>query len=371
MLSKPILNLVTNVGKGEKSGGISGLNFHIFEELSQKFEINYIQIPRKSRNWKSHLFSILRKFKIKTPLDAFDENYLNLVLKTIDKFILLDAPTLFVGITQYVNTNYSNYYVFNDCDFDTYLTYFAKRTSFRNVHLQKLIAKENTFLSRANKVFYTSQWAVDKTVKNYSLSSHKFINIGQGGNVPLPEISKKPSVQLETIKFIFMSTNFKKKGGNTAFSIVEKLNQTIKSELHVFGDKPSAFEFDLSFVHYHGWIDKDNPKDLNFLIENFTSAFALLLPTKSDILPLSIIEAGYYGCPSFTTKIAAIPSLIQHDNNGFIYDFINFEENCLEKILELNSHDEKYLELRKNTKEHFCTNYTWQKFGKELKKWIN
>jgi glycosyltransferase involved in cell wall biosynthesis len=47
---------------------------------------------------------------------------------------------------------------------------------------------------------------------------------------------------------------------------------------------------------------------------------ALVHPTKSDISPLLIIEAGYLGCPVIASRKFGIPELVDDARTGLLLD---------------------------------------------------
>ena len=136
----------------------------------------------------------------------------------------------------------------------------------------------------------------------------------------------------------------------------------MKAELIIFGAPPTR-KIDASYIHYRGWINKDNSREVEELARIFTESFGLILPTKSDILPLSIIEAGYFGCPSFTTSVGAIPSLINNGDNGFIYDLDSFIDDMITDVLTLCKDKTRNVEIRNTTRQHFIKGYNWSSFG--------
>jgi glycosyltransferase involved in cell wall biosynthesis len=363
-MTKPLINIVSNINISEINGGISGLNKQIFNQLVIQFEINYINVPKCKRGCGSLIYSIFRWLKFKTIFDAFNEGYLNEVSLIIAQKVDFNAPILFIGITPYINFSGTNYFVFNDCDFNTYLDFYTDRNKFSNKHLIYLVEKEKKFLERSRGIFYTSNWAKDRTVRYLGIEKNKIHITKQGGNIPIA--GDKTNIELSSpIKFVFISTDFDKKGGCLAITIIEELNKKINAELIIFGAPPTK-KIESSFVKYCGWINKENKNDVQNLVLAFSESFGLILPTKSDILPLSIIEAGYYGCPSFTTDVGAISNLINNGKNGFIYNLDGFEENVIFDILALHHDNERYVEIRNFTKQYYRICYDWTSFGKVI-----
>ena len=363
-MTKSLLNIVTNIDISETNGGISGLNKQIYKQLAIRFEINYITVPKSKRGFLSLIYSILRRLGFRTIFDAFGESYLDKVSAIIANNVDVKAPILFVGVTPYINFSGTNYFVFNDCDFNTYLDFYTERKNFSTKHLSSLIAKEKKFLELSRGIFYTSNWAKDRSIKHLGIDKNKIYVTKQGGNIPIGQASSFNELTYP-IKFVFISTDFDKKGGRIALTFIKKLNKIIKAELLIFGAPPTK-KVDTSCVHYCGWINKDNKKEVEKLVRTFSESFGLILPTKSDILPLSIIEAGYFGCPSFTTSVGAIPSLINNGENGFIYNLINFEDDMIKDVLALHIDKKRNVEIRNVTKLHFIKAYNWSSFGKVI-----
>lgn len=88
-----------------------------------------------------------------------------------------------------------------------------------------------------------------------------------------------------------------------------------------------------AWVKYCGWLDKESkPKIL-------MSTSINILPSYNEGLPMTILEAMSYGIPSVTTKVAAIPEVV-NSNNGILVSPGNVKE--LEKALVKIALDDDY-----------------------------
>ena len=122
--------------------------------------------------------------------------------------------------------------------------------------MSKLIQKEVKFLENSKGIFYTSSWAKERSIKFLGLDENKIFITKQGGNIPT-EKSQSLIKTTGVLKFVFISTDFNKKGGEIALSFVKRLNKIMSAELIIYGSPPTI-KIDNSNMYYRGWINKDN-----------------------------------------------------------------------------------------------------------------
>jgi glycosyltransferase involved in cell wall biosynthesis len=67
----------------------------------------------------------------------------------------------------------------------------------------------------------------------------------------------------------------------------------------------------------------------------FQRASVLLLPSYSEGLPYSVLEAMSYGVPTICTDVGALPDVVQHGVEGFLVEPKNVEKlsEAMEKLL--------------------------------------
>ena len=71
-------------------------------------------------------------------------------------------------------------------------------------------------------------------------------------------------------------------------------------------------------VHFHGWID--DPRQAMSSIE------CLILPSKYEGTPRSILEAGCHGVPTIASNVGGVSEVIEHGKTGWLYTYGNIDE---------------------------------------------
>ncbi len=93
----------------------------------------------------------------------------------------------------------------------------------------------------------------------------------------------------------------------------------------------------------------------------------LVHPTLADIAPLSLVEAAYFGCPSISSRICAIPEIVEDGKTGILLDApptIDSVAAAMEQILD---HDEEYRSIRHAAREKMCREFTEAAFQSRVR----
>ena len=112
------------------------------------------------------------------------------------------------------------------------------------------------------------------------------------------------------------------------------------------------------------------PKEAARFTQLFSQARAVIHPTRSDILPLLFVEAGYFGVPVISTRRFAIPELVEDGVNGILIedprDVIQIQAGMEAMLL-----DTAYFPMRKAAWLKAHTFYSRQRFGLRLTEELN
>jgi L-malate glycosyltransferase len=128
-----------------------------------------------------------------------------------------------------------------------------------------------------------------------------------------------------------------------------------KNYLHTLVD-----DFQLTdSVHFLGWIENPLP------MMNDSDVF--VLPSDTEGLPLSIIEAVALGLPCIATNIGVIPELIEHGKNGYLIEKDNVEA-LVEGIKHLIDDPELLHQMSKLSRERYEKEFTLEAFLSGVKK---
>ena len=66
-------------------------------------------------------------------------------------------------------------------------------------------------------------------------------------------------------------------------------------------------------IHFHGWVSGDDK------IRLLNTADAFILPSYTEGVPISILEAETYGLPILSTAVGGIPEIVSDGGNGFLF----------------------------------------------------
>jgi glycosyltransferase involved in cell wall biosynthesis len=361
---------ISNLPISIKSGGWSGMNLNIYNKLRKYFEIDYLPpINPKISKIEKIISKTNQYFGLKGHFEFFSEKRLQLIAKKFYQQVDATSNFLFFhGTTPWIKCKTDKpYFAYVDATFSTYLDIYLEPCDFKQTEIQRIVAQEKQFLHNAAGIFFSSEWAKQKTIIRYQLKGNNLYNVGLGGNA-LPQKEMIPAPPTPSV--LFVSMDFKRKGGVIAYKcFVELKKQIPQLTLQIIGDAPGKSITESDGVIYHGFIDKKTEEGLQRFDEIFRSASFLIHPTEKDMTPLIIVEAGYYSIPAIAPKNFGIPEMIQHSQTGLIvHDNAVVEYvNSLKDVL---SNPEKLNNLRQRCFEFMGGNFTWDIVGKQIKQEI-
>ena len=171
------------------------------------------------------------------------------------------------------------------------------------------------------------------------------------------------------LRFLFIALDFERKGGRLCAEAFARVHKKFPAaRLSIVGTQPPREVLDLPGISYEGLLSKSIPAELRKLDSLYASAFALVHPTSSDIQPLVISEAGYFGCPAIAARSFGIPELIVDGVTGFLVDTPLTAEAFANRMLELCNNQSRYLKMRKAVRKHATTKLTWSGVGDRIVK---
>jgi glycosyltransferase involved in cell wall biosynthesis len=363
------INFITTQSLTSISGGWSGMNVNIFNQLNKYFEVTYIGPINPKTNISEKLTSkFFRTFGLKGKFFFFSPKRLSIIAEILASKMNNHADALFFhGSTPWINFAPTKpYFAYLDASFHTFLSVYSKPTDFNKKDIDRILKLERVFLQNARRIFFSSKWALEETKSNYHLNGDNFTIAGLGGHMAIPtELNLASSCSL-----LFISVDFVKKGGITVIETFEILKKQIPNLiLNIVGQKPPESVLKKEGIVYHGFLHKNIPDEVSKLEELFSTALFLLHPTQKDMTPLVIVEAGYYGIPAIAPSMFGIPEMIEDNETGFLIDKI--ESVYIANKIMVSLQNNEYPNLRKKTREHFIHDFTWEKVGEKIALGIN
>lgn len=202
-----------------------------------------------------------------------------------------------------------------------------------------------------------------KTLTEAHINPNKIITVPLGFPSALNTIDKRSNAG-KTI-FIYAGNQSLRKGTHILFKAWQKCNFNNQAELWLVGSN----QLPLTFRAGLGDEVKFIPNiPHNNLIEFFTRADVLVLPTLCDGFGMVITEAMAQGLPVITTYNSGGPDLITEGKNGFLLEVGNIEQLanrlkwCVENKDQLKTMGVNALEK--------AASYPWASFRKQLIKEI-
>lgn len=356
------INYITNQNPNSFSGGWSGINRNIYNQLTKDFDVNYIgPISPPSFIFEKIYSKLTRSIGLKGNFHFFSEKRLQRIKTLVSEKILPADYNFFFGQSPWIKIeNNMPYGVYMDADFLTYLEIYSNPEKFSKRDILRIAKLEEIWLQKSSHIFIGSNWAWNMMCKHYDIEENKKVTVYTGGNIPLPETDSFAG----DLIFLFISLNFEKKGGPICIEAFKQIKTAYPiSRLDIIGQRPPDKYLNNDGVNYMGFIDKNNPNDLERLQKALSKAFFLIHPTTMDTMGAVLLEAGYYGCPSIAPKSFGIPELIINNQTGVVVDTPFKAFDFVEPILFLIENKKDYLKMRKVAWEYTRNKLTWTNIG--------
>jgi len=235
------------------------------------------------------------------------------------------------------------------------------KAQLKRQHRQKICTKRN-------KIIITpSMMLKNDLINNLQADGQKIYILP-----PAIDIPKKVNLKTnETFTFGFIGKNFRDKGGFILLNALKDLkNFDFKVKIiYPYEKIPKILNF---YLKHYNLLDKvelipyqDNMNDFYNTID------CLVLPSKKETFGLSILEAMSRGKLVIISTRCGAKDIIEHDNNGFIFDItknpVRNLTRCLEYIL-INKDDFTGMQEKAL---YTAQVYNFEKFKQELIKIIN
>lgn len=205
------------------------------------------------------------------------------------------------------------------------------------------ILLERRLYQEATKIIAWSQWVRESLLKDYSVEEDRIDVIPPF--VPIPSNAVKHESNGRP-RLLFVGRDFGRKGGDDLLRCFKKHFQE-NCELHIVTQ--SNVPRDKNMFVYHG-ISRSELESL------YRSADVFIFPTKKDCSPQVVLEAMSFGLPIISTRVGALPEMVTHGRNGFLYSPENVSElpNLVEHLADDSSlRQEMGVESRRIVKRKF------------------
>jgi glycosyltransferase involved in cell wall biosynthesis len=360
------VNFISNLDLAETSGGWSGINVAIHQQLSEQFDTRFVGPINPGSDYSAKLISKMRRLQGRQgSFHFFSERRLQKIAELVELGVDRTAACdFFHGATPWIRYESPRpYFLYLDTCFSTYMNVYHDRTQFLSADLQRISELEARWLAGAARVFFGTDWALKQAASDYQIPETNLSSVGAGGSMTPPENDGYDG----GLNFLFVALDFERKGGRLCVEAFARVHKKFPAaRLRIVGQPPPQVILAAPGISYEGLLNKSMPAELRKLESLYATAFALVHPTSSDIQPLIISEAGYFGCPAIAAKSFGIPELIVDDVTGFLIDTPLTAESFAERMIGLAVDSDRYLKMREAVRRHATTNLTWPAVGSRM-----
>lgn len=231
---------------------------------------------------------------------------------------------------------------------------------------------EQKSLDSAELIIYSSEWAAQTAIHYYKVNPAKIHVVPFGANI----ICNRKTDDIQSIvqnrdknklNLLFLGVDWKRKGGDKALEIAEKLNQSgLKTTLNIAGIADLPFKNIPDFVINHGYLSKRTQAGVQEIEKLFITNHFLILPSLADCTPIVYSEANSFGLPGITTDVGGIPSIIKDDINGKKFPVNSEASVWCNYISSLFSDKERYAKLCLSSFDEYQKRLNWGVAGKTI-----
>ena len=169
----------------------------------------------------------------------------------------------------------------------------------------------------------------------------------------------------EPIKILFLARLIKEKGIFELVEAMETLSTRVENiELIVAGDG-SDFKLLEQNIDEKSNIQLMGDVQGEEKIELFKQSHIYVLPSYTEGLPISVLEAMLFGLPIITTRVGGLKYFIQEDKMGYLVESKS-SQSLVEKIEYLINNREKMVEISKYNFDYAHNNLTNDEMAKRL-----
>lgn len=265
-------------------------------------------------------------------------------------------------------------FAYTDFSFFNAVDYYDFGTNLFPKAKKEALEMDKYCFNRHTKVFLASEWAKKTTMEAYQLSNSKIISVGRGANLTsgfngqqLHTIIKK-RVAADRLNFLFAGINWKRKGGDKAFEIVNSLrSHGINAVLQIVGCTPPAHVAEQKFVEAYPFLNRANEQELLLLKNLFSNAWIFILPSRAEAMGIVLAEAASFGLPAISCNTGGIGTAVEHNKTGLLFNPSDTVSFIVPQIINIIQNKSLYQQLSENAFEKYRQQLNWSTIAQKIK----
>jgi glycosyltransferase involved in cell wall biosynthesis len=257
-----------------------------------------------------------------------------------------------------------------DAMFGTVVQYYTKYLKLNDRALRSGNLLQRELISRADIIMLTSDWAAESAAAEYGLSRDRFSIVPMGANLDRDPGFCEPVVG-GPIKLLFIGYDWKRKGGDLAYSVWRELRrQTGDAELHIVGCSPAKARGQAG-VHLHGVLRKSDPEQNERLNAVYRHSSFLFMPSRQETFGLVYCEAAAFGRPSIGAATGGVPTVVRDGETGILLPRDATTEDYVERISALWADPSAYRRMCQTARDAYVTRLNWSAWGDVLSRLVH
>ena len=365
----PLTIVFTSYHDAEDVNAFSTTIYHMAQALKAEVpDLEIVRFPRIFLHWKL-VQAILRRLPFIRPANRdyflrfcawrFARRFRNrrvAVINVVDSplaiFLSKKLPVINVSDATHALLETSYYGVYDGLsDEDAALAHRADRAAIHSLH-----------------ACFSSNWALGSAVRDYGGIPENLSVISWGCNLPnLPREQARLLANDSRCRLLFVGAQWKRKGGDVVLEVARLLHlRGVPVSVDLAGVRPEdTFPAGVD-VNYHGRLDKNDPGQLEQMIELYRSATFFVLPTKQDCTPMVFAESNMLGTPAVTCDTGGVSSVVRHGRNGLVMPSSAVAADYADAIEALWKDPNSYEALRRSSRTEYEERLNWEVWAREI-----
>jgi glycosyltransferase involved in cell wall biosynthesis len=172
----------------------------------------------------------------------------------------------------------------------------------------------------AHHIVTWSKWAKQSLIKEYEIPAKKITVIAPGLDTHQWTCHRRSQRRSQVIKILFVGADLQRKGGLLLLEAFRHLR-------HLSSCRPGGDEVELQLhlvtrskmpTEPGVFVYNDMQPNSTPLKQLYFDSDVFCLPTYGDCFPMVLSEAAAAALPVISTRLAAIPEIVQHGETGFL-----------------------------------------------------